>query len=160
MPIESQIESIAIKNYRLFRDARLEGISRLCVLVGANGTGKSTLFDVFSFLKDALSMNVTKALTRRGGWREVVSRGVTGETIDISLQFRLPITGVERLVTYVLKIGLDEKGKPQVEREILRYKRGASGKPYHFLDFSCGRGYAITNEEDFSRQDEELTREE
>lgn len=105
-------------------------------------------------------MNVTKALTRRGGWREVVSRGVTGETIDISLQFRLPITGVERLAMYVLKIGLDEKGKPQVEREILRYKRGASGKPYHFLDFSCGKGYAITNEEDFSRQDEELTREE
>ena len=53
-----QIESIAIKNYRLFRDTRLENIPRLCVLVGANGTGKSTLFDVFSFLKDALSMNV------------------------------------------------------------------------------------------------------
>ncbi|RRD67453.1 chromosome segregation protein SMC [Comamonadaceae bacterium OH2310_COT-174] len=155
-----QIESIAIKNYRLFRDAQLKDITRLCVLVGANGTGKSTLFDVFSFLKDALSMNVNKALAKRGGWREVISRGVSGETIDISLQFRLPITGVERLVTYVLKIGLDSKGKPQVEREILRYKRGASGKPYHFLDFSCGKGYAITNEEDFSRQDEELTREE
>ena len=44
-----QIESIAIKNYRLFRDTKLENIPRLCVLVGANGTGKSTLFDVFSF---------------------------------------------------------------------------------------------------------------
>ena len=61
-----QIESIAIKNYRLFRDTKLENIPRLCVLVGANGTGKSTLFDVFSFLKDALSMNVAKALAKRG----------------------------------------------------------------------------------------------
>ena len=37
-----QIESIEIKNYRLFRDAKLQNIPRLCVLVGANGTGKST----------------------------------------------------------------------------------------------------------------------
>ena len=59
-----QIESITVKNYRLFRDAKLENIPRLCVLVGANGTGKSTLFDVFSFLKDALSMNVGKAIAK------------------------------------------------------------------------------------------------
>lgn len=48
-----QIESIEIKNFRLFRNAKLTHVPRLCVLVGANGTGKSTLFDVFSFLKDA-----------------------------------------------------------------------------------------------------------
>ena len=28
---------------------------------------------------------------------------------------------------------------------ILRYKRGANGKPFHFLDFALGEGYAITN---------------
>ncbi|RRN45841.1 chromosome segregation protein SMC [Lautropia dentalis] len=155
-----QIESIAIKNYRLFRDVRMEDIPRLCVLVGANGTGKSTLFDVFSFLKDALSMNVTKALARRGGYREVASRGHTGDPIEITLQFRMEITGRERLVTYLLRIGLDARNRPQVEREVLRYKRGAHGAPFHFLDFTHGQGYAVNNEEDFSKQDEELTREE
>ena len=44
----------------------------------------------------------------------------------------------------------DQDGKPFVEREVLRYKRGAYGAPFRFLDFSAGRGYAITNEEDFS----------
>ena len=44
-----QIESIAIKNYRLFRDTKLENIPRLCVLVGANGTGKSTCSMCFRF---------------------------------------------------------------------------------------------------------------
>lgn len=155
-----QIESIAIKNYRLFQDVRMEDIPRLCVLVGANGTGKSTLFDVFSFLKDALSMNVTKALARRGGYREVASRGHTGDPIEITLQFRMEITGRERLVTYLLRIGLDARNRPQVEREVLRYKRGAHGAPFHFLDFTHGQGYAVNNEEDFSKQDEELTREE
>jgi len=155
-----QIESISIKNYRLFRNITINNIPRLCVLVGANGTGKSTLFDVFSFLKDALSMNVSKALAKRGGWREVVSRGFVNESIEISLQFRLNISGHERLVTYSLEIDLGEDSKPRVKREILRYKRSSYGAPYHFLDFSCGKGTAINNEEDFSKADKELDREE
>ncbi len=154
-----QIESIEIRNFRLFREARLTDIQRLCVLVGANGTGKSTLFDLFSFLKDALAMNIGKAVAKRGGYKELASRGHSGEPIELTLQFRLEITGYERLVTYVLKIEPDEHGKVVVAREILRYKRGSYGAPFRFLDFSRGKGYAITNEEDFSKQEEELTRE-
>jgi predicted ATPase len=44
------VTSIEIKNYRLFWDAKLTNIPWMCVLVGANGTGKSTLFDVLSFI--------------------------------------------------------------------------------------------------------------
>lgn len=155
-----QIESIEIKNYRLFRDARFVDIPRLCVLVGANGTGKSTLFDVFSFLKDALEMNVGKAVSKRGGYKELASRGFADQPIEITLQFRLEITGYERLVTYLLKIEPDATGRAVVAREVLRYKRGASGKPFHFLDFEYGHGYSIINEEDFSKADEKLNREE
>ncbi len=154
-----QIESIEIKNYRLFRETKLENISRLCVLVGANGTGKSTLFDVFSFLKDALSMNVGKAVSKRGGYKELASRGFADQPIELTLQFRLEITGKDRLVTYVLKIAPGKDGRPIVEREVLRYKRGSYGAPFRFLDFSEGKGYAITNEEDFSKPDEDLNRE-
>lgn len=155
-----QIESIEIKNYRLFRETKLQNIPRLCVLVGANGTGKSTLFDVFSFLKDALSMNVGKAVSKRGGYKELASRGFADQPIELTLQFRLDITGYERLVTYILRIEPDATGRAVVAREVLRYKRGANGKPFHFLDFANGRGYAITNEEDFSKVDEALLREE
>ena len=155
-----QIESIEIKNYRLFRDTKLQNIPRLCVLVGANGTGKSTLFDVFSFLKDALAMNVGKAVSKRGGYKEMASRGFADQPIELMLQFRLEITGYERLVTYILRIEPDATGRAVVAREVLRYKRGANGKPFHFLDFANGRGYAITNEEDFSKVDEALLREE
>lgn len=154
-----QIESIEIKNYRLFRDTRLTHIPRLCVLIGANGTGKSTLFDVFSFLKDALATNVSKAVSKRGGYKELASRGFATEPIEMTFQFRLEIAGKERLVTYVLKITPGIDGRPIVDREVLRYKRGPHGAPFRFLDFSRGRGFAITNEEDFSRKDEELTRE-
>lgn len=154
-----RIESLRLKNYKSFRDAKLENVPPLCVVVGANGVGKTTLFGVFGFLKDCLIHNVRQALQARGGFKEVLSRGAEPDaSIEIEIQFRQEIVGVERLVTYLLQIG-EAKGRPVVRREVLRYKRGRYGAPFRFLDFSDGEGYAITNEEDFNRPDEELTRE-
>jgi predicted ATPase len=155
-----RIESIRLQNYKSFKDVLISELPSLCVVVGANGSGKSTLFGVFGFLKDCMLYNVRHALQQRGGFREVVARGVpAGSNIGIELKFRLDIAGVNRLVTYWLVLG-EERSKPVVLREVLRYKRGAYGSPFHFLDFSRGQGYAITNEEDFQRKDEDLEREE
>ncbi len=155
-----RIESIRLKNFKAFREIHLRDIPAFFVVVGANGSGKSTLFDVFGFLHDCLKGNVRQALDKRGRFREVLSRGCDPEkdAILIELQYRMEITGVERLVTYSLEIG-EEAGSPVVLREVLRYKRGRYGSPFHFLDFSKGEGYAITNEEDFNVEDELLENE-
>ncbi len=152
------IETIRLKNFKTFRDAEMSNVPPLCIVVGANGTGKSTLFDAFGFLKDCLTFNVSRALQSRGGFKEVASREQENGQIRIELQFRLEIAGAERLVTYILAIA-SEKGRPVVEREILRYKRGPHGSPFHFLDFKRGSGYAVTNEEDFGKTEAELDRE-
>ena len=154
-----KIVSIKIKNYRLFENIEITDIPALCVIIGANGTGKSTLFDVFGFLRDALTNNIRQALQIRGGFNEVVTRGKEKEDIEIELKFRMKILETERLVTYSLIIGQDKK-RPIIKREILRYKRGEQGKPFHFLDFKKGKGYAIVNEENVEKADEELEREE
>ena len=154
-----KIEKIRLKNFKVFQDVTIENIPAFCVIVGANGAGKTTLFDVFGFLKDCLTYNVTRALQARGGFQEVVSRGHENESIELEIQYRLPLTGKERLVTYLVEIGLHNK-RPAVVREVLRYKRGAYGSPYQFLKFAYGKGEAVTNEEDFSKTDEELNREE
>ena len=87
------------------------------------------------------------------------AKGVpAGLQLNWRFSFRMEIAGVNRLVTYVVHIG-QEKNKPVVSREILRYKRGRYGSPFHFLHFVQGKGYAVTNEEDFDKPDEELTRE-
>lgn len=153
-----KIESIKLHNFKAFKEATLKDIPHLCVVVGANGTGKSTLFDVFGFLRDCLIYNVTTALQTRGGFNEVLSRDASNKKITIELQFRMPINKVERLVTYFLVIA-QENGRVVIEREILRYKRGRHGSPFHFLDFSKGSGYAVLNEEDFNKAEEELERE-
>ena len=142
-----QIESIEIRNYRLFRNATLSDLPRLVVVVGANGSGKSTLFDVFSFLKEALTQNVAQAVARRGGFRELVSRGESGP-IGITVKFR---ESGGRLATYQLDIA-NEQGRPVVAREILKFRSGPYGKPWHFIDFSRGRGSAITNEAAYGQE--------
>ena len=153
-----KIETIRLKNFKSFKELELTDLPSLAVFIGANGTGKSTLFDVFGFLSDALTNNVRSALQNRGGFKEVLSRGSTG-LIEIELQFRIEIAGKSRLVTYHLEIGQKSR-HIYIEREFLRYKRGRYGSPFHFLEFSRGSGYAITNEEDFDKPDEELEREE
>lgn len=155
-----RIESIRLKNFKAFRKVHLKDIPAFLVVVGANGSGKSTLFEVFGFLHDCLKGNVRQALDKRGRFAEVLSRGCdpTIDTIEIELQYRMEIAGVERLVTYSLEIA-DDKGSPFVQKELLRYKRGRYGSPYHFLSFAKGEGYAISNEEDFKKSDEELERE-
>ena len=142
-----RIEQIEIKNYRLFRDVKLTNLPPLTVIVGANGSGKSTLFDVFSFLKDALAGNVASAVARRGGYQELVSRGEQGP-VGITVKFR---ESGWRLATYVLQVAEDH-GRVVVDREILRYRRGQYGKPWHFVDFSRGRGTATTSESIYGQE--------
>ena len=136
-----RIEQIEIKNYRSFRHVVFDNLPPMVVVVGANGTGKSTLFDVFTFLQDALSQNAAAAVARRGGFRELVSRDESGP-VGITVKFR---ESGGRLATYAIEIAA-EGSQVVVEREVLGYRRGQYGRPWHFVDFSGGTGSAVTNE--------------
>ncbi len=156
-----QIESIRLKNFRAFKDITLRDIPHFCVLIGANGSGKSTLFSVFGFLRDAMASNLTAALGRLGGSRglqEVRSRNSSGP-IEIELKIRASLwRGKSTLITYELYID-EENGRPIVLREVLKYRRGSKGKPWHFLNFSKGEGEAVTNELDTVTDEKDLKRE-
>lgn len=154
-----KLESLRLKNFRAFKNAEIKKIPNYCVLVGANGVGKSTVFSVFEFLKDALDNNVNVALGRLGGnrgFQEVRSRNSDGP-IEIELKFRSSEKGP--LTTYFLAIN-EKNGKAFVEKEVLKYRRGSKGQPWNFLDFSDGKGFAITNELESVHSEQELTREE
>jgi predicted ATPase len=142
-----QIESITIENFRLFKQVVFSNLSPLTIVVGANGSGKSTLFDVFSFLRDSLTQNVRVAVDRRGGFKELRTRGQSG-CIKIEIKFRE--TG-GRLATYSLEVD-EENGRAVVDREVLKFRRGSRGQPWHFVDFKRGQGTAITNESAYGEE--------
>ncbi|MCU0327229.1 MAG: AAA family ATPase [Spirosomaceae bacterium] len=153
-----KIEKLKIKNYKVFEDTEISDLPNMCVFLGANGVGKSTLFDIFGFLSESLRNNVRSAINNRGGFREVISRGKSlDENIEFEIKFRNePVDGKRQpLITYELSIGL-ENNQPIVEKEILSYRRGQKGKPYRFLDFGKGLGQAIINEERFEEEKQEF----
>ena len=156
-----KIENIKIRNFKVFKDTKIENLGQMNVFLGTNGSGKSSLFDIFGFLSDALRDNVTIALNKRGGFPEVISRNcdMNSDLISFEIKFRYPNTQKTSspLVTYFLEISF-ENGKSFVSREILKYRRGQYGKPWHFLDFSNGEGSAITNEDEYGKKDVEAIR--
>jgi predicted ATPase len=149
-----RVERIRLRNFKMFRDATLDDVEPYSVLVGENGVGKTTLFDVFGFLRDCLKDNVRTALARRGGFREVVSRGSDREDIEIELKLRMKLSAGWRTVTYLVAVA-DGPGGPAVAREVLRYTRYGGGKPYDFIRFANGQGTAIRNEADLVEGREE-----
>ena len=92
-----------------------------------------------------MSQNINNALTKLGGpkgFQEVRTRNSTGP-IEIEIQYK--IDNKPPLITYQLIIN-ELNGKAYVEKELLKYRRGQGGKPWHFLEFEKGEGSAITNE--------------
>lgn len=133
-----RIEALRIRNFKVFRDVEIADIPDFAVFLGMNGVGKTTFFDVFGFLGDCLAQNVRVALSVRGGFSEVVSRGRSGD-IEFFIQFRR--AEGEPLVAYELSIGLDVESRPIVVREVVRI--GFGGGAVEVLDFAGGEGVAL-----------------
>jgi predicted ATPase len=154
-PNVPRIESLHVRNYRALRDVDMRGLTPLTVLLGPNGSGKSTLFDVFGFLSEALRGGLRPAWDRRGRLKELRSREATGP-ISFELKYR------ERLntpvITYYLEID-EDRGRPIVRTETLKWRRGSTGKPFTFLSFTEGQGQVVSGElpeEDDKRRDAAL----
>lgn len=137
------IESIKIENYRVLQDVEIKKLKPFTVLVGPNGSGKSTLFDVFAFMSTCFTSGIRNAWDRRGGQRQLRSRGMEG---PIAIQISYREQPNSRLLTYRLEIE-EERGRPVVAWELLRWTSSArQGRPTHILDFKHGVGYVVDEE--------------
>jgi predicted ATPase len=143
LPDPPRILSLRVRNYRALKDIELKTLTPLTVLLGPNGSGKSTVFDVFSFLSECFTQNLRQAWDRRGRAKELKTRGSDG-SVRIEIKYR------ERpkapVITYSLEI--DEKdGRLRVGEERLCWTRGTRGRPFDFLRYEGGNGYAISGED-------------
>lgn len=146
----AKIEGIRVKNFRALKDVTLgrlwnqqksEPLTPMTVVIGKNGVGKSTLFDVFGFLADALKFGVEEAcdLRGRGGFKKIRSQGQSG-AIEFEIYYKED--GNARPITYELSIEADSSGRPFVQKERLRQRREnqTRGWPFSFLVLNDGKG--------------------
>jgi len=57
-----QIQKIQLQNFKRFTDLTIEGIpenTKLVLLIGANGSGKSSVFDAFEVLNSSIKMSIS-----------------------------------------------------------------------------------------------------
>jgi predicted ATPase len=111
-----KIETLEIHNYKVLQNVKIDNLGSMAVFLGENGVGKTTLFDVFGFIKSCLTENVRSALQARGGYAEVHSRDAHG---DISFIVRYKDSSGKPQFIYELHIGLNEKGEPVIACEAL-----------------------------------------
>jgi predicted ATPase len=126
------------------------------VVIGKNGTGKSSLFDAFGFVADCLATDVETAcdMKQRGGFERLRSKEVE-QPIRFEIYYREAPN--ERPITYELTINLDTSGRPYVESELLKQRRKGQkhGRPYPFLRLDHGKGLVWAGEEALETESEE-----
>ncbi len=138
------LEGIRIQNYRALKDvtlgrtfdnAKADPLPRLAAVIGANGTGKSSLLDALCFLGDCLKEGVQAACDKphRGGFERLRTQG-----IEAPLQFDICFREESDTppIHYTLHIGSDSYARPVVMREHLRME----WVDRDFLDLTEGRG--------------------
>lgn len=150
------LEGIQIKNFRALKEVTLgktiydssnAALPRLLAVIGANGTGKSSLLDALSFLGDCLKEGVESACDKqhRGGFERLRTQGVA-DVIQFEIRFREELSA--RPINYTLHIGCDVAGRPIVVHERLRQRRKGQkhGQGYSFVDITDGVGFAWAGE--------------
>lgn len=144
------IQGIKIKNFktladvkmgRLWNDKSSQPLTPITTVIGRNGTGKSSLLDVFGFLSDCLKEDVESACDAhgRGGYHNIHSMGLKG---PMEFEIYYKENRNSRPITYELSIDLDQNQRPFVLHERLRQRRNGQrwGQPYSFLILENGEG--------------------
>ena len=138
-----RIESLKVRNFRSLCAVELKNITPLTVLLGANGSGKSTVFDVFNFLSECFRLGLRQAWDNRGRAKELKTRGQEG---PVMVEIRYRERHDQPLITYHLEIDESSKG-PFVAAEWLQWTRSTQGgRPFRFLNYKKGIGEAISGD--------------
>lgn len=161
----AKIEGFRVKNFRSLKDVALgrlwnqqqaSPLTPMTAVIGKNGVGKSTLFDAFGFLADALRSGVEEACDSRGrgGFKRIRAQG---QQAPIEFEVYYKEDGNARPITYEIAIDIDSSGRPFVLKERLRQRRKGQkhGWPFSFLVLNNGKGVVWKGDQEGRQIDED-----
>ncbi|MDR0337519.1 MAG: AAA family ATPase [Planctomycetaceae bacterium] len=104
--------------------------------IGASGTGKSSILDLFSFISDCLERGLDEALARRGGFDAIHSRGSEGP-----ISFGLIYRACSEPTPLTYAVNIEKKAGTQyayIETEALVYRNNQRNDVTPILLFQNG----------------------
>lgn len=128
-----KFEHISIKGFRRLQDIELE-MRDLVVMIGANGSGKTSFLDVLSLLAASASGNLQNTLQLKGGLNEILTRGKAQE-LELKISMKIPD---EKPMKYSL--ALSPKGLSyEVKDETLTQQRKRNQRePFKYIESHGG----------------------
>ena len=133
---QPRLVSLKVRNFRVLRAVEFKNLTPLTVLLGPNGSGKSTALDALDFLIDCFQSGLRDAWHQRGGAKEIKTRGGSGPVV-VEIRYREH----PRLPAMAYHLAVDEeRRRPVVRSEWLRYRPAARGENFRFLDYRMGEG--------------------
>lgn len=97
------IHTVAVSNYRSLRQLELP-FSPLTVISGANGSGKSNVYNALRLLSEATLGTATASLAREGGLPSVLWAGAEAFSRDLRAH-NAPVQGGPRQAPVRLRLG-------------------------------------------------------
>ena len=131
----AMIQGIRIRNFKSLKDITLgnvcdgsntQPLTPITAVIGKNGVGKTSLFDVFGFLADCMKYGVAEACDVRGGFDRVVSQG---ESDNIELTLCYSLDSELNPAIFNLKIAKDKNHRPYIKREKLHLSINENNSP-------------------------------
>jgi len=128
------LQRLQIRNFRLLHNVEFKSLSPLTVLIGENGTGKTTVLEVLSFLLDCFTLGLRKTWDKYGGAKGIRTLGEEAP-ITIEIECKMPDYNS---IAYHLSIDEENRG-PIVIEEWIESRSASESRPFRFLEHSAGK---------------------
>lgn len=118
------LSAVAIQNYRSVRNLWLP-VEQLSVFVGANGVGKTNLYNALALLRRAADGTITRAIAEEGGLESVLWAGPRSDRKPVRLVLKARFDELEYAVetglphSYEVEIGLRQPTEAAFQLEPL-----------------------------------------
>ncbi|PQO42656.1 AAA family ATPase [Blastopirellula marina] len=130
----STFEKIHIQGFRRLHDVDLN-LKPLNVMIGANGSGKTTVLDVFTLLAASASGDLAETISRFGGVDSNLTNlsvANAGKARFMSFGLSMPVSG-HAPIDY--RLTLSQKGAGyEISDESLSQQRSAQPPPFKYID--------------------------
>lgn len=124
------IKTLRVTDFKIVRDSGLLEIPPLCVLIGRNGSGKSSIIEALDWLSHALSDGLDAATEEFHRITDLICRYGDADTFGITLEMDPQDASIGESITYRVAIGKNQTtGNPEVRLEELSVV-GRDGSQY------------------------------